>query len=787
MARRQRPPAGSCEYCASWGEVTMRWLCPPCGRLRIWANNGTHGRYPGTCRRCGYPQPVAQDGTCRACLLAVRAGQDEDWMWSEVRRGYLPPGRPRQLTFSLAGVTPPEANPLRKHDQPMARQKIPPWVRELCPPPVRDDPRICPPQMPGQLGLFPAPRRTFTKYDGGRIHDREIPDLPHLIAELRKIADERGVTAASWSRMTWNLARLALAAREPGERQVRPELVQQLPTMQPTVGEALRRAGLLAPKRPRLVPADELDYGSCGHCFAWANDRLTVCLGCRHWSYLHRGTGECRRCHRDLPIAESDGLCRFCRVVTTESEIDFAGIALVGGDQLWLGREAAPQLRTLEARYPGTRRKGRFESKRKLAQAAERAARPVSTQLVDPGQLELFPNPPRDWGRLDEAELPALTAKAEAAMADFATYIEQRGWTVARMSGSTRTLRVLVAHLGADAPIHEKDVRLVASLSSNHQGARVVNYLRRRGLLAAEEPVDGQIAAARKTADGLPKAFGDAVQAWIDVLTGQGSKPSLPRSSETVNRYVRDVAPTLRAWEAAGLGDPREITKKHVEDVVRPLRGAAARNIHVGLRSMFRALKRERLIFRDPARTVSLSVARRLPVPLSSDRLRGLLDRVPGVRDKLIVALTAVHALPMTQIRRLRLEDLDRARGQLRVRRDGRMDHVVFLDELTMNLATAWIIERVERWPDCTNPYLIVSRQTAVDDLHPQVSNEVVRTPFQRARISPDKLRQDRLFDEARETADPVRLMRVFGLCSATATRYVAAAHPDKKIDPIRA
>ncbi|GAA2301773.1 hypothetical protein GCM10010234_50850 [Streptomyces hawaiiensis] len=71
----------------------MHWLCPPCGRLRQWADKGTHGRHWGTCRRCGYPQPVARDGTCRACLLAVRAGQDEDWMWSEVRRGYLPSGR----------------------------------------------------------------------------------------------------------------------------------------------------------------------------------------------------------------------------------------------------------------------------------------------------------------------------------------------------------------------------------------------------------------------------------------------------------------------------------------------------------------------------------------------------------------------------------------------------------------------------------------------------------------------------------------------------------------------
>ncbi|GHD35518.1 hypothetical protein GCM10010313_82930 [Streptomyces violarus] len=178
-----------------------------------------------------------------------------------------------------------------------------------------------------------------------------------------------------------------------------------------------------------------------------------------------------------------------------DREVDFASIVMTGGDQLWLGREVAPQLRTLDARYPGPRRKGRrFESKRRLAQAAERASRAVSDHLVDSGQLELFPTPPRDWRRLDETDLPALTARAEAVMAGFAAYIDQRGWRRAQMGGSSRTLRFLVAYLGVDAPIPECDVRAVASLSSNHQGARVVNYLRRCGLLASREPVDRHLA-----------------------------------------------------------------------------------------------------------------------------------------------------------------------------------------------------------------------------------------------------------------------------------------------------
>ncbi|MFE9635314.1 hypothetical protein [Streptomyces sp. NPDC006463] len=39
----------------------------------------------------------------------------------------------------------------------------------------------------------------------------------------------------------------------------------------------------------------------------------------------------------------------------------------------------------------------------------------------------------------------------------------------------------------------------------------------------------------------------------------------------------------------------------------------------------------------------------------------------------------------------------------------------------------------------------------------------------------------DRIVDEARHSADPVRLMKLFGLSNLSATRYVLSAHPDKK------
>ncbi|WP_406335873.1 hypothetical protein [Streptomyces sp. NBC_00203] len=135
----------------------------------------------------------------------------------------------------------------------------------------------------------------------------------------------------------------------------------------------------------------------------------------------------------------------------------------------------------------------------------------------------------------------------------------------------------------------------------------------------------------------------------------------------------------------------------------------------------------------------------------------------------------------------LLLKDLVRSRGQLRVRRPGRSGHIVYLDELTMDLATAWVVERFRRWPTTTNPHLIVSRVSVADDRNPMVSTEVTRKPFRRIGISPGRLREDRIYDEARHTDDPVRLIRLFGLGQTTAMKYVMAAHPDRRPDPIQA
>jgi hypothetical protein len=43
-----------------------------------------------------------------------------------------------------------------------------------------------------------------------------------------------------------------------------------------------------------------------------------------------------------------------------------------------------------------------------------------------------------------------------------------------------------------------------------------------------------------------------------------------------------------------------------------------------------------------------------------------------------------------------------------------------------------------------------------------------------------DRLRQDRILDEALATGDPLKLMRLFGITEQTAMRYVGTAYPER-------
>ena len=265
----------------------------------------------------------------------------------------------------------------------------------------------------------------------------------------------------------------------------------------------------------------------------------------------------------------------------------------------------------------------------------------------------------------------------------------------------------------------------------------------------------------------------------MQVLRGEGRRQHRPMAFVTIRNYVGSADPVVRAW-ATRVESLREITPDDVRAALRERQGNQARSVHVALRSLFQALKQERLVFRDPTRGICVAAVERLPVPLPSDRLCGLLDQADGAMARLVVGLVAVHALRKTELTQLRLADLDLARGRLTVHRSaGR--HIVYLDQFTHALAVAWLGERRQRWPGTSNPYLLVSQQSAVDSTQSPVTVPVIDRCFWPLGVRPSQLRQDRILDEARHTADPVQLMRVFGLADTTAMKYLYTAHPERQ------
>lgn len=197
------------------------------------------------------------------------------------------------------------------------------------------------------------------------------------------------------------------------------------------------------------------------------------------------------------------------------------------------------------------------------------------------------------------------------------------------------------------------------------------------------------------------------------------------------------------------------------------------------LRSLFRALKQERLIFANPTRAISVTYIDGPALPLPSDHLAGLLDDVQPVSSKLLVAFLAIHALTSRDIRLLRLADVDLPRARITLHRTP-APHTIFLDPLTYQLLTAWLHERQRRWPFTQNPYLIINLHTAVDDRCPPIASEAVRDRLRPTGLLPSRLRTDRILHEAAVTADPVHLIRLFGISVKTAMRHIRSAHPER-------
>jgi integrase len=626
--------------------------------------------------------------------------------------------------------------------------------------------------------------RILTDATARQIRDRDVRDYERVREQALAYAAEHGYTTA-WRNWVCRLLKLALAVRDAdGDDLVREEILDDLPRFADAVTAILRRAELFrarpstSPSRSRARPR------SCEHCESWGFE--TVCEACRKWRNRYP-PGVCDHCRRH-PLPLRHNLCRGCALHISEHGPRAPSQSSV---QLWFGGELSLTLRTVSGKHGYQPTHG--QSWRRERTLRGKPAPAVSAYLLDPAQLSLFGELRRDWSVIDSEHLPALTDAAERLMADFEQTGRTQAWVEGTHGQSRRALRLLLAWLGAEAPIPESDIRSISAPRSGSvtrpslHSRRVLQFLTQRGLVVPDpvRAIDPDRKAIDQRIQTLPACIGDEVSRWVQVLRGEGRRAQPPLFYSSIRQYLGAIYPALLGW-SRHIGSLREITPDHVREALRGLHGHHARHIHSALRSLFRSLKQERLIFRDPTRAISLRHVTLLPTPLASDRVAGLMDKAVTPLARFMVALVAIHALGSKELSRLKFVDLDLARGQLVVHRcDSRSvyphEHTIYLEELTHTVAVAWLRERHHRWPLCANPHLLVSTQTAVDITGQSMSTSAVRGYFAPLGVTPKQLRQDRILDEARHSEDPLQLMQVFGIAASTAMKYLYTAHPERR------
>ena len=466
-------------------------------------------------------------------------------------------------------------------------------------------------------------------------------------------------------------------------------------------------------------------------------------------------------------------MCRACLITVAE----FGSQAMdEPATQLWLGAGFSLRLRTRSVfGYTCTSSDGRF--RQRAATADGHQPRKQSAHALAAGQGVLF-NLSRDWSLVDPDTSPALTEHAQALIDQFQRSARAEGWSISLRTRATRSLRILLSWLGTDAPIPEPDI---LSLPGN-ANQRVLRFLDGQQLVAAisGSPSDPEERAVIARISTLPEPIAGEVRCWVKVLRGQGRRAHRARSSSVIRKYVDNAHPVLIAWSQT-LTSLREVTPDHVCAALDERAGNIARRVQVALRSLFQALKQEHVVFRDPTTGISLTTNHALPKGLPAERLGGILDRADGPRTRLIIVLISVHALTWTEIRHLRLSDLDMAHGRLSVHHGDSPWHIVRLEELTHRLAAEWLAERQRLWPRTTNPHLLITRATAYHPRQLPLAHSYTYRVLHKLGVTTTQLRVDRLLDEARHSADPVHMMRLFGISPATALKYVSAAHPDRQ------
>jgi hypothetical protein len=477
-----------------------------------------------------------------------------------------------------------------------------------------------------------------------------------------------------------------------------------------------------------------------------------LCKACRSFASTHPAAA-CAICGRDLPA--DAGVCRPCRKQASL----IAGPAYKTTLDLSVAAVTGHQLRFHFGQLAG--------AGRRPADDDPETAAPKPVRLGSRWVQLLLCDATRDLSRAS-AQMPALDAAlAERLHAEAARIAELRGWSPRTLSLAQRGLRILAAVQGPGEPVRASTVRQLTA--RNMPFPHIIDVLAAVGGLEDDRPdtlaiwLDAQLA-------GLPAQIRAELDTWLSLLRHGGPRRR-PRNRRTIVRDIYSIR-TFLTSTGGRYSTLRQVTRDDITTWLAARPGRSRPQDASTLRSLFGALKAERLIFASPVRGVR--VGRRnpsVPAPLPANLVA---ETAAAARDdpalRVAVALAGVHALLPGQIRYLRLEQVDLAAMRLD---PGGLDRP--LDEFTATAIGDYLDFRGQRWPATASPYLLVTRKTA--HTGEPVSRFWITRLFRGLPVTAGQLRDDRIVEEALSgRADPLHLAAVFGFGPRAGLRYAQAA-----------
>lgn len=208
-------------------------------------------------------------------------------------------------------------------------------------------------------------------------------------------------------------------------------------------------------------------------------------------------------------------------------------------------------------------------------------------------------------------------------------YGQARGWSPDHLQRIRRSLAALLAAQPPLASTVPPDAAAVRQfLLDRHLTAlRVVEFLTDQGLVASNQHAGFDRWLAGRL-EPLPAQIRAEVQAWVEVLCGRGPRAGRPRKPATIQGYLRALESALADWSAR-YQSLRQVTTHDITDQLRRHTGPTRRLVLAVMRSLFKTLKTQRVVFTNP--TAGLELRREPPPPvlgLDPARRAGLLDQL---------------------------------------------------------------------------------------------------------------------------------------------------------------